>query len=95
MMMETRGIYLAQDRETAARHADALLKVNSQLDMATSWWRATVQNSDAADFSRFAVRISDFQKFAPELARVAKDSGPQAAIFFRKRFALLPLGPHW
>jgi hypothetical protein len=38
-----------------------------------------VQNSDAADFSRFTVRISEFQKFAPELARIAKESGPQAA----------------
>jgi methyl-accepting chemotaxis protein len=79
MMMETRGIYLAQDRETAAKYADALLKVNDQLDMAIAAWQGTVQNSDAADFSRFTVRISDFQKFAPELAHVAKESGPQAA----------------
>jgi len=52
-----------------------------------------VQNSDAAEFSRFTVRISDFQKFAPELARIAEDSGPQAAIFFRKPSHFLPLAP--
>jgi methyl-accepting chemotaxis protein len=78
MMMETRGIYLAQDRAAAAKYADALLTANDRIDVALSAWQVTVQNSDAAEFSRFTVRISDFQKFAPELARIAKDSGPQA-----------------
>lgn len=79
MLAETRGIYLSQDRQSAAQYADALLAANDQLDVVISAWQGTVRNSDAKDFSRFTVRISDFQRYAPELARIAKELGPAAA----------------
>jgi len=79
MVAETRGIYLAKDQAEAARYADGLLKVNDQLDSVLARWQGSVRNSDAKDFSTFTLRISDFQQFAPELARIAKDSGPEAA----------------
>jgi methyl-accepting chemotaxis protein len=79
MVAEMRGIYLAKDQAEAAKYADALLKVDDQLDVVLSRWQGTVRDSDAKDFSTFTVRISDFQQFAPELARIAKDNGPQAA----------------
>ena len=42
-------------------------------------WQRSVRTSDSTAFSQFAVRISEFQAFVPELARIATESGPQAA----------------
>ena len=79
MMAETRGIYLAKDKAEAAKYADALIAVSDQLDTVIARWQGSVHASDARDFSSFTVRISDFQQFVPELARIAKEDGPQAA----------------
>jgi methyl-accepting chemotaxis protein len=79
MVAETRGIYLAKDNAEATKYADALLRVNDQLDSVIASWQGNVRSSDAQDFSTFTVRISDFQQFAPALARIAKEDGPQAA----------------
>jgi len=79
VVMETRGISLAQDRGTAAKHADALLKISDQIATVIADWQGSVRNNDAISYSQFAVRIAAFQEFAPELADIAKNSGPQAA----------------
>ncbi len=79
VVMETRGIAMAADRDSAAKHADALLKISDQIGSVIADWQGSVRSSDAGFFSQFAVRIAAFQEFAPELAGVAKDSGPQAA----------------
>ena len=34
---------------------------------------------DAKYFNQFSIRLSEFQNFAPELARIAQESGPRAA----------------
>ena len=79
VVMETRGIALAKDTDTAAKHIAAIAKSNEQIGSVIADWQGSVRNSDATYFSQFAVRISWFQSFATELARVATDSGPQAA----------------
>ena len=79
VVMETRGIELALDRDEATRHAQALLKVGDQIAAVIADWQGSVRESDAGYFSQFAVRISEFQNFAPDLAEVAMKSGPQAA----------------
>jgi hypothetical protein len=60
VMMESRGIYLSQDRETAVKYAEALLKANDQIGAVIADWQGTVRISDATDFSalRFASRNS-------------------------------------
>src|SRR5574340_731326 len=39
----------------------------------------SLSTHDAKYLSQFAVRIATFQSFAPELARIVEESGPQAA----------------
>jgi len=79
LIAETRGIYAAQDRDSAAKEAAALLKVSGQIDTVIAEWQRSVRTSDSTAFSQFAVRISEFQAFVPELARIATESAPQAA----------------
>ncbi len=60
---------MAQDRDTAAKHAEALLKISDQIATVIADWQGSVRNNDAISYSQFAVRIAAFQEFAPELAR--------------------------
>ena len=79
VVMEARGVALAQNQDTTGKHAAALLKIIDQIGSVIADWQGSVRNSDAADFSQFAVRIAAFQDFASELARIAAESGSQAA----------------
>jgi methyl-accepting chemotaxis protein len=77
--MESRGVTMAEDQETVATSAAALEKVGDQINAVIADWQGSVGNSDAAAFSQFAVRISEFLNFSSELVNIAKKSGPQAA----------------
>ena len=79
VVMEARGVSLAQNQDVAGKHAGALLKITDQIGSVIADWQGSVRNSDAAYFSQFAVRLAAFQDFASELAGVATASGPQAA----------------
>jgi methyl-accepting chemotaxis protein len=78
-VMETRGIYMSADRAEAAKYADSLVKVSDQISGVIGDWQRSVRNSDAVAFSKFAVRINEFQDSLYALAPIAKQSGPQAA----------------
>ena len=79
VVMEARGVSLAPDRAAADKPSAALAKIADQIGALIADWQGSVRQSDAADFSRFAVRIAAFQEFASELARLATESGPQSA----------------
>jgi len=79
VVMEARGVSMSPDRAVAAKHAGALTKVTDQIGAVIADWQGSVGNSDASYFSQFAVRLSAFQEFASDLARIANDTGPQAA----------------
>jgi methyl-accepting chemotaxis protein len=79
VIMETRGIYLSLDREEAKEHADALTALNDRLGAVMAEWQSGFSKSDVAAFGKFTDRIADFQIFIPELERIAKEQGPQAA----------------
>jgi methyl-accepting chemotaxis protein len=78
----SRAIYLAADRAAAADAAADLEKVNDQIGAVISEWQGHVTDKDAALFSNFAVRLSGFQVFPRELARIAAEQGPLAARDF-------------
>ena len=78
-MMEARGIYLAPDRDSAAKFAAALEKVNDQISIVIADWQGSVRSSDAAAFSQFAVRVTEFRNFGSELVNIANESGSEAA----------------
>ncbi len=79
VVMEARGVSLAQDRDAAGKYAAALVKIDDQIGAVIADWQGSVRSNDATYFSQFAVRIAAFQDFATELASVATESGPQAA----------------
>jgi methyl-accepting chemotaxis protein len=81
----SRAIYLAASREDAAAAADALMKANDQIGPVIADWQGNVSNTDAAAFSDFAVRLSEFQNYPRELARIATEEGPQAARDYAAR----------
>ncbi len=78
VMGEARGIYLARDRNAAGKSADAMTKIADQIGAVIADWQGSVRTSDATYFSQFAVRISTFQNFVSELARIATESGAAA-----------------
>ena len=77
--LELRGIAMAQAQSMASEHAQALLTINDEIAAAVSRWQLSVGNRDAADFSRLAVRIDEMRDLLPQLAHLARESGPQAA----------------
>jgi methyl-accepting chemotaxis protein len=81
----SRAIYLAADREAAARAADDLVKASDQIGPVIADWQGNVSTTDAEAFSDFAVRLSEFQDYPRELARIATEQGPQAARDYAQR----------
>jgi methyl-accepting chemotaxis protein len=74
-----RGVAMSADSKAAAPYLADLGKSNNDIDTVISQWQLGVRSEDAKDFSEFSIRISAFQGFAPELARIANESGPRAA----------------
>ncbi len=77
-----RGVYMSSNTDTARKYADELMTVTDQLDAVIADWQTSVRSSDAAQYSKFAVRLSEFERFPREIARLAIDGGPQAARAF-------------
>jgi methyl-accepting chemotaxis protein len=74
-----RGVVMSSDIKAAAPYLADLGKFNNDIDTVISQWQLGVRSEDAKNFSDFSIRISAFQNFAPELARIANEAGPQAA----------------
>jgi methyl-accepting chemotaxis protein len=74
-----RGVVMSTDIKAAAPYLADLGKSNDMIDQVLAQWQLGVGKDDAKSFSEFSVRLSAFQNFAPELARIASVSGPQAA----------------
>jgi len=79
VLLESRGIAMAQGQSMANEHARELLMINDEIAGAVSRWQLSVGNRDAADFSRLAVQIGEMRNMLPQLARLARESGPQVA----------------
>jgi methyl-accepting chemotaxis protein len=79
VLAEQRAIYVADDRAAAAPHVKEILRLNDKLGAVMSNWQASVQASEAAHFSDFAVRLVMFQEFPAELARIAGEAAPKDA----------------
>ena len=74
-----RGVVMSPDAKTAAPYLTDLNKFNNAIDAVISDWQTSVRAEDTQYFHEFSIRISDFQNFAPELARIATESGPGEA----------------
>jgi methyl-accepting chemotaxis protein len=79
VMMEARGIYLSSDPQAAKPFAERLLSFNDRIGAVVATWQTQLRADDSAQFSDFAGRVSEFQIFATELARLATVQGPAVA----------------
>jgi PAS domain S-box-containing protein len=79
VVMESRGIYMSTDRGMVKQYAEALLKRNRELAIATLELEETVRGSEVGEFPTFKERILQFIDFREELARRALVIGPGAA----------------
>src|SRR6266566_3085408 len=50
IVMESRGIYMSNDRTTVRQYADSLLKRNRELASVVTEWEKTVRTDDAEQF---------------------------------------------
>jgi PAS domain S-box-containing protein len=78
IVMESRGIYMSTDRTKVKQFGDELLKRNHELADVVAGWQETVRFDDAAQFSAFKQRITQFIEFRKELVRRATQISPAA-----------------
>jgi len=78
VVMESRGIYMSPDIETAKKFAEGLTRFNDQIGEVMEGWQKSVLPQDAADFAAFAARVSKFQEFRRELVRRGTQISPEA-----------------
>lgn len=74
-----RGVVLAADKQAAAPYLADMARANDLIDKVITDWQRGVRADDAQYFHQFSIRLSAFQNFAPELARITDESGPAAA----------------
>ena len=73
-----RGVAMSPNAKAAEPYRADLGKFNDEIDKVFTDWQLSVRAEDAPYFKQFSIRLSAFQNFAPELARIADESGPQA-----------------
>ncbi len=86
--VEAHAITMASDWVGAVAHAKAMVKVDDKIGSTMSNWQLSVDESDAGDFSRLSVRLSDFRDFVPQLAQIANTQGPAAARAWSEKHKL-------
>lgn len=76
VVMESRGIYMSPDIQTAKKFAEGLTRFNEQIGSVVEGWQKSVLPEDAAVFAEFAARVKTFQEFRRELVRRGTEISP-------------------
>lgn len=79
VVMESRGVYMTDDRAKMKQFADGLLRRNRELAEAVKGMEQTVRDDDAVLFASFRQRIVQFIEFRQELARRGVEISSAAA----------------
>ncbi|HTW50816.1 MAG TPA: GGDEF domain-containing protein [Stellaceae bacterium] len=79
VVMESRGIYMSSDWQTAKPFADNLTKDLSALESAAWAWKSEAIASQQANVNELARRIDQFISFRSELVRLAREDTVPAA----------------
>lgn len=79
VVMESRGIYMTDDRAKMKHFADGLVRRNRELADAVKSMERTVGNDDAEQFAAFRQRIAQFIEFRQELMRRGVEISSAAA----------------
>jgi len=77
-VMESRGIYMSPDIETAKKFAAGLTRFNDQIGDVVAGWQKSILPEDAEVFAEFSSRVKDFEKFRRELVRRGTEISPAA-----------------
>jgi methyl-accepting chemotaxis protein len=75
-VMESRGIYMSPDIETAKKFAAGLTRFNDEIGSVMEGWEKSVLPEDAQVFAEFAARVKTFQEFRRELVRRGTEISP-------------------
>jgi methyl-accepting chemotaxis protein len=73
IVMESRGIYHAEDPGRLKYFSDELLRRNGELAEVVEHWATEIDRDDAAQFAPFKTRIIQFIEFRRELVRRAAE----------------------
>jgi methyl-accepting chemotaxis protein len=76
VVMESRGIYMSPDTETAKKFSEGLTHFNDQIGGVVENWQKSVLPEDAEIFAGFAERVRTFQEFRRELVRRGTEISP-------------------
>jgi methyl-accepting chemotaxis protein len=76
VVMESRGIYMSSNLETAKPFAEGLIRFNDQIGGVMDRWAKSVLPEDASVFAQFAARVKKFQEFRRELVRRGTEISP-------------------
>jgi methyl-accepting chemotaxis protein len=78
---QSEAIFLAPDRASAAEAAKHLNDLNDRLGALMAEWQVGLgdADTDAVQFSAFALQVNDFQQYLTDFADVAAGQGGQAA----------------
>ncbi len=79
LVMETRGVYLAQDVAAAEEHAKAIVKFNERMSEALDGWQKNLHPDDAGRFREIAGRVRIVQDSSRELVKRLSEGGLKAA----------------
>lgn len=79
VVMESRGVYMTDDRAKMKQFADGLQRRNRELAEAVKGMEQTVRDDDAVLFASFRQRIVQFIEFRQELARRGVEISAAAA----------------
>jgi methyl-accepting chemotaxis protein len=78
VVMESRGIYMSSDVETAKEFAAGLNRFNDQIGRVVEEWQKSILPEDAEVFAAFSARVKKFQEFRRELVRRGTEISPEA-----------------
>ncbi len=79
VVMESRGIYMSTNSETAKRFGAGLIRFTDEIGAIVKQWQTLVGADDREQFDAFAKRIAQFQEFRQETVRRGVEVSPAAA----------------
>ncbi|NTE85260.1 methyl-accepting chemotaxis protein [Agrobacterium rubi] len=79
VVMESRGIYAAKDKDAAGKFADGLTKSLNDMDTLLKEWKPQIPASQVTAFANLEKRFADFRTFRTETARLGREVSPQDA----------------
>lgn len=79
IVMESRGLYMAEDKARIEQFGGGLAKQLDVLKQTTNEWRALVEPAEKADFEAFEKQAESFGKLRADLLTAARANGAKAA----------------